>query len=332
MVEINETEKPTEGTVTAEEIRKLYNIGYRNFIAGDYSEAADALQEVCRWNSEKYGEKGNECSDALLLYGRCLLELGRAENCVLGNALKGFSSIEYDSQEEIKSDQFEDPEKVTPEEREKLRDDVTDAMAEADTIDEEPSKEESSEKKDAEGEKTDKDAEKEKPKEETKEEEAKKDEPKKEEEKMETGDEKKEVKPEEVEKAKDTKAEDKSEAKADDAKPEEDSMAEDPDAIPSMQLAWEMIELARVIYKQREESMERDIKISECYLRLGEIFSRMRTILGQLVTFWNVKFCKNNILINWIAESLKHIIILDQHIPLRRDTTMPRNILSPLEK
>ena len=30
-------------------------------------------------------------------------------------------------------------------------------------------------------------------------------------------------------------------------------MAEDPDAIPSMQLAWEMIELARVIYKQREE-------------------------------------------------------------------------------
>jgi len=268
MVEINETEKPTEGTVTAEEIRKLYNIGYRNFIAGDYSEAADALQEVCRWNSEKYGEKGNECSDSLLLYGRCLLELGRAENCVLGNALKGFSGIEYDSQEEIKSDQFEDPEKVTPEEREKLRDDVTDAMAEADTIDEEPSKEESSEKK-ADGEKeekTDKDAEKEQPIKETKEEVTNKDE-----EKMETEVEKKEVKPEDAEKVKDSKAEEKSDTMTDEAKPEEDSMAEDPDAIPSMQLAWEMIELARVIYKQREESMERDIKISECYLRLGEI-------------------------------------------------------------
>ena len=227
---------------------------------------------------------------------------------------KGFSSIEYDSQEEIKSDQFEDPEKVTPEEREKLRDDVTDAMAEADTIDEEPSKEESSEKKDqAEKEgKVDKDAEKEKPKEETKAEE-----PKKDEEKMETEDDKKaEEKPEEAEKAKDSKPEEKSDTKADETKvklekifvrnnysiqPEEDSMAEDPDAIPSMQLAWEMIELARVIYKQREEvnkyfsikfifmpfwgkyplldfvmdslfqSMERDIKISECYLRLGEI-------------------------------------------------------------
>ena len=46
MVEIKD-QKPEE--VTAESIKKLYNIGYRNFIASDYSEAADALQEVCRW-------------------------------------------------------------------------------------------------------------------------------------------------------------------------------------------------------------------------------------------------------------------------------------------
>ena len=131
------------------------------------------------------------------------------------NSKKGFSSIEYDSQEEIKSDQFEDPEKVTPEEREKLRDDVTDAMAEADTIDEEPPKEESSEKKDetGKGEKDEKDAEKEKPKEESNVEESKKDE-----EKMETEDEKKEPKPEEGEKVKDSKAEEKSDAKTDEKK------------------------------------------------------------------------------------------------------------------
>ena len=30
-------------------------------------------------------------------------------------------------------------------------------------------------------------------------------------------------------------------------------MTEDPDAIPSLQLAWEMIELSRVIYKARDE-------------------------------------------------------------------------------
>ena len=37
-------------------------------------------------------------------------------------------------------------------------------------------------------------------------------------------------------------------------------MAEDPDAIPSMQLAWEMIELARVIYKQRDEVNKKSLK------------------------------------------------------------------------
>ena len=38
-------------------------------------------------------------------------------------------------------------------------------------------------------------------------------------------------------------------------------MAEDPDSIPSLQLAWEMIELARIIYKQRAEVIVRIIKI-----------------------------------------------------------------------
>ena len=84
-----------------------------------------------------YGEKDDQCADALLLYGRCLLELGRAENCVLGNALKGWSQIEYDSQENLSSSQFEDPDAVSKEEREKLREEVTSAMAEADTIEEE---------------------------------------------------------------------------------------------------------------------------------------------------------------------------------------------------
>ena len=47
MVELKTAESKTE--VNAESIKKLYNIGYRNFIATDYVEAADALQEVCRW-------------------------------------------------------------------------------------------------------------------------------------------------------------------------------------------------------------------------------------------------------------------------------------------
>ena len=46
MVKAEETPAPV---VTEEHIKKLFNIGYRNFIAGDYPEAADALQEVCRF-------------------------------------------------------------------------------------------------------------------------------------------------------------------------------------------------------------------------------------------------------------------------------------------
>jgi hypothetical protein len=88
-------------------------------------------------SAASFGEKDDKCADALLLYGRCLLELGRAENCVLGNALKGWSGIEYDSQENLESEQFEDPSKMSEDERVKLRVEVTDAMAEADTEDDE---------------------------------------------------------------------------------------------------------------------------------------------------------------------------------------------------
>jgi len=250
MVKAEETPAPV---VTEEHIKKLFNIGYRNFIAGDYPEAADALQEVCRFNSETYGEKDDKCADALLLYGRTLLELGRAENCVLGNALKGWREIEYDSQENIDSEQFENPEKVSADEREKLRNDVNEAMAENDTIDEEESKETSEDKK------METEEEKKTEAEETKPEEKKAEEEPMSTDKMETAD---------------SKADDKMETtdeKKEPATEEQDSLAEDPDSMPSLQLAWEIIELARVIFKQRPESMERDTKISECYLRLGEV-------------------------------------------------------------
>jgi len=252
MVKAEEAPAPV---VTEEHIKKLFNIGYRNFIAGDYPEAADALQEVCRFNSEKFGEKDDKCADALLLYGRTLLELGRAENCVLGNALKGWREIEYDSQENIESEQFENPEKVSPDEREKLRNDVNEAMAETDTIDEEPASKDTSDEK-SEEKSEDKKMETEESKPEEKKEEGKQ------EEKKEAAEE-----PMSTDKM-DTET---SEAKEEPTKEEQDSLAEDPDSMPSLQLAWEIIELARVIFKQREESMERDIKISECYLRLGEV-------------------------------------------------------------
>jgi nuclear autoantigenic sperm protein len=251
MVKVDDT-TPVATGLTENDVKKLYNMGYRNFIAGDYAEAADALQEVCRYNAVSFGEKNEKCADALLLYGRCLLELGRAENCVLGNALKGWSQIEYDSQENITSEQFEDPETVSPAEREKLRDEVTSAMAEPETIEEEADAEKVAEK----------------PAEEKAE-------------SMET--EKKEVvEPPSTEKMDEDKP---AEKKDEEPSTEQDSLAEDPDSIPSLQLAWEMIELARIIYKQREESTERDVKISECYLRLGEVGMEIENYSGAVGDF-----------------------------------------------
>lgn len=263
---------PIEAGLTEAEVKKLYNMGYRNFIAGDYSEAADALQEVCRFNASNFGEKDDKCADALLLYGRCLLELGRAENCVLGNALKGWSQLEYDSQESITNDQFEDPEQVSPSEREKLRDEVTSAMAEPDTVEEEGEIADSAEEKITPEKGTE-----EKPSEEL----------------METDGKPAVDKPEESTKVDEKLTavtekmdEDKSENnKEEEPSVEQDSLAEDPDSIPSLQLAWEMIELARVVYKKREESTERDVKISECYLRLGEVGMEIENYSGAVGDF-----------------------------------------------
>ena len=87
-------------------------------------------------------------------------------------------------------------------------------------------------------------------------------------------------------------------------------MAEDPDSMPSLQLAWEIIELARVIFKQvdlrfsfnliltefqREESMERDIKISECYLRLGEVSLEIESYANAVGDFLECQVNKNSI-------------------------------------
>ena len=49
MVKVDDSVAQEATGLTAEEVKKLYSMGYRNFIAGDYSEAADALQEVCRF-------------------------------------------------------------------------------------------------------------------------------------------------------------------------------------------------------------------------------------------------------------------------------------------
>ncbi|XP_077973102.1 protein HGV2-like isoform X2 [Styela clava] len=51
----------------------------------------------------------------------------------------------------------------------------------------------------------------------------------------------------------------------------EDEAEEDPDDISNMQLAWEMLELAKVLYKKREKSKPNSLMIAQCHLKLGEL-------------------------------------------------------------
>ncbi|KAL1439423.1 hypothetical protein MTO96_010240 [Rhipicephalus appendiculatus] len=61
--------------------------GKRDFIVQDYASAAASLEEACKLLANLYGETAKECGEAYLFYGRALLELARQESDVLGNAL-----------------------------------------------------------------------------------------------------------------------------------------------------------------------------------------------------------------------------------------------------
>lgn len=51
---------------------------------------------------------------------------------------------------------------------------------------------------------------------------------------------------------------------------EENKDGEDPDDVPNLQLAWEMLELSKVIYL-KAESKESKLKAAQSYLKLGEV-------------------------------------------------------------
>ncbi|KAG8437038.1 hypothetical protein GDO86_007934 [Hymenochirus boettgeri] len=111
------------------EAKKLIGAGQRNLVMKDVRTAVCSFQEASRLLAKKYGDTADECADAFYLYGMSLLEMARLENDVLGNALEGMPEDEEDSDKE------EDPnipnaENLDENEREHLRQQVYDAMAE----------------------------------------------------------------------------------------------------------------------------------------------------------------------------------------------------------
>jgi len=101
--------------------------GKRNMLCKDIPAAVSCLAEACELMTAECGEKAPECGEAYYFYGKALLEMARLENVVLGIALSGVTS-EEDCMKE--GTQVEDPDLMSEEERTEVELKVNEALAE----------------------------------------------------------------------------------------------------------------------------------------------------------------------------------------------------------
>ncbi|XP_075340382.1 histone-binding protein N1/N2-like [Odontesthes bonariensis] len=112
-----------------EEANKLVGTGKKYLVVGKVVEAVSALQEACGMLAKKYGDTADECGEAFFWCGKALLDLARMENSVLGNALEGVPE-EEDDKDKPKDSKVEITENIDEKARDELRVQVYDAMAE----------------------------------------------------------------------------------------------------------------------------------------------------------------------------------------------------------
>merc|ERR1712096_83671 len=99
--------------------------GKRHLLVQDFPSASDSLARACKYLADKHGETANECADAYFHYGKTLLELGRMETGVLGNALQGVPDCDDESYENIEA-----AEKMNEDEKEDVGVKVMEALEE----------------------------------------------------------------------------------------------------------------------------------------------------------------------------------------------------------
>uniref|UniRef100_A0A8C7JID7 Nuclear autoantigenic sperm protein n=1 Tax=Oncorhynchus kisutch TaxID=8019 RepID=A0A8C7JID7_ONCKI len=236
-----------------EEANKLIGTGKRHLVMGDVVSAVNYLQEACGMLAKRYGDTADECGEAFFLCGKALLELARMENGVLGNALTGVP--EEEEEEKTKDSNIESTDNVDEKTRDDLRVQVYDAMAEEEKNGENADSDKNIVEETGGGEEgqtvnghvngsdtTNGEekviGEKKGDKAETKE---SSDNPEEEDGDGEDGEEKEEI--------------------------PEDSEDEE---VGNLQLAWEMLEVAKVIYK-RKEGKEDQLLAAQAHLNLGEV-------------------------------------------------------------
>jgi len=306
-------------TKTPEQIKAeadtLIAVGKRDLLLNNVPDAVSNLAQACELLSKQFGETAKECAEVYFYYGKGLLELSRMESGVLGNALDGVPEEESENN----TSQFEDPSKMSDQEKNEVTDNVSEALEEnfkdleekkkateekkdgekssEEKMDVEKSTEKSSEEKKEEKMEDGKETEATKDDEEKKSEEVSKDEKKTDDapkvgEKMAEGEEaSKEAETSKEDKEGEEKTEDEAmeedgtedeeadgEESADEKKDETTDEKKDEEEEPSnLQLAWEMLELAKVVYTKQLETAEDADKshllerLCSTMLALGEV-------------------------------------------------------------
>ncbi|XP_023859845.1 histone-binding protein N1/N2 isoform X3 [Salvelinus sp. IW2-2015] len=218
--------------------------------------------------AERYGDTADECGEAFFLCGKSLLELARMENTVLGDALEGVPEESSEEGEKQENSKFESADNLAEETRDELRMQVYDAMAEKETTHVEDGANEPKGKMET-----------------TAEEEGAAEGAAKS--PVKNGNEHFKPPVNGVEKTPEGKAEDvnteeqngngkeveeKMEGEDDD-EDEGEGTAEDEESeeeVGNLQLAWEMLEVAKVIYRRKENEADQ-LMAAQAYLKLGEV-------------------------------------------------------------
>lgn len=112
--------------------------GKRHLLLQQIPQAADDLATACDLYATRFGELADELATPHLYYGKALLEMGRIENGVLGNAVKQGSALSDGKDDVETTDESsttgcgviieETVEDMSPKERAALRREIEDAM------------------------------------------------------------------------------------------------------------------------------------------------------------------------------------------------------------
>jgi len=231
--------------------------GKRHLLVSDIPLAVTTLGEACELHSNVFGETAPEMGEVYFYYGKALLEMARLESGVLGNALDGVPE-----EDEGEDSQVEDPEKLTEEEKEEVGSKVTDALGEnferhdkiakihQGVVNGDGDEGEDDDDESGDGEETENG-----------------------EAAAENGE--KEKNGEEAADEKDEKAESDVEGGEKEGEDKSAQDAEEEDDPSNLQLAWEMLELAKVVYTKTAETEKDNLEVGrrlcETYMVLGEV-------------------------------------------------------------